>query len=87
MSRSNKRSPVCKQRNSPFAKRWANKRVRKSEVQSGKAYKKLFCSYDICDWWWWEPRSKKEFAAHMEKRPYTSEEDWEEYFDKHHKRK
>lgn len=36
-----------------FAKRQANKRVRKSNnVTNGGAYKKLYCSYDIVDFKW-----------------------------------
>lgn len=32
-------------------KKFANKTVRHTkDVPNGMAYKKLFCSYDICDW-------------------------------------
>jgi hypothetical protein len=50
MARSYKHSPVAKLENDKFFKKWANRVVRRrKEVPSGKAYKKLFDSYNICD--------------------------------------
>ncbi len=51
MSRSYKRVPCCKDHNKGM-KECANRYVRRNHliVPSGKAYKKLFCSYDICDY-------------------------------------
>lgn len=38
------------------AKNYANRVVRhKKDVPSGKAYRKFSCSYDICDYKWYEP--------------------------------
>lgn len=55
MSRSFKKVPGYKDRN-PWYKRHANRIVRRRQnwrkIGSGKDYKKLVCSYDICDWSW-----------------------------------
>ena len=51
MSRSYKSTPGwCD--SSTFGKRQANKRVRhyKGDLSNGKSFKKLYCSYDICDY-------------------------------------
>lgn len=60
MSRSHKKSIVCKQSNTKGMKRCANKRVRriqKDEIRNGevkigkgKKYQREFSSYDICDY-------------------------------------
>jgi hypothetical protein len=54
MSRSRKKVWGWTDHQSPYskiAKRYANKKVRHTEdIRSGGAYKKLFCSYDICDY-------------------------------------
>lgn len=51
MSRSYKKSPVVKT-NTKGMKKIANRSFRRSykEVANGKAYKKFFPSYDICDY-------------------------------------
>ena len=39
-------------------KRLASKAVRRTaEVPDGKGYRKLYCSWNICDWWrrLWDP--------------------------------
>lgn len=50
MSRSFKKTPGWCDRN-PFAKRQANKRVRRFQgpVSNGRWYRKLYCSWEICD--------------------------------------
>lgn len=51
MSRSTKKYPGHRDRN-PFMKNYANKRIRASpllEIPSGNHYRKLTCSYNICD--------------------------------------
>lgn len=67
MSRSYKDSPYCKESSASrhrchrpkFMKRQANKRVRKTEdIANGGAYKKLFSSWDICDYAWRETRQE-----------------------------
>ena len=51
MSRSYKKSPVCKDPNNKYMKRFANKTVRHSmSVPDGKAYRKFFQSYNISDY-------------------------------------
>lgn len=53
MSRSYKKTPFVKcEKSCKKGKKWANKRVRTSvNVLPHKAYKKLFCSWDICDYY------------------------------------
>ena len=52
MSRSYKKSLVAKERNSKYHKKSANKRVRRydGDISNGKHYKKIYESYDICDY-------------------------------------
>jgi hypothetical protein len=51
MSRSYKKTPGWCDRN-PHAKRQANKRVRRTRgpIPDGRWYRKLYCSWNICDW-------------------------------------
>lgn len=51
MSRSYKKVPCCKDYNRGM-KKCANRYLRRNylDIPSGRAYKKLFCSYDICDY-------------------------------------
>lgn len=54
MSRSYKKTPICKDHTKGM-KTIANRKVRRklknpSIHMNGKSYKKMFCSYDICDW-------------------------------------
>lgn len=53
MSRSYKKTPFVKcEKSCKKGKRWANKKVRACvEALSHKTYKKLFCSWDICDYY------------------------------------
>ncbi len=51
MSRSYKKFIVCKDDNSKFGKRLANKTVRRNEnVPDGAKFKRYFCSWNICDY-------------------------------------
>ena len=64
MSRSYKKTEMVKQQNSKNMKRFANKRVRHTkDIPSGGAYKKVFSSYDICDykWFWTEAEALEEW--------------------------
>ena len=53
MARSMKKVGGWKDRH-PYMKNYANRRLRRKSVDfnlsDGKMYKKLTCSYDICDW-------------------------------------
>lgn len=51
MSRSYKKVPCCKDYNRGMKQR-ANRHLRRNylDIPSGMAYKKLFCSYEICDY-------------------------------------
>lgn len=44
----------------PFMKRYANRRVRHiNSIPSGGAYRKVTCSWNICDWTWiWHSRQE-----------------------------
>lgn len=51
MSRSYKKSPINKDRNSKWGKCQAGRAVRRAaDVHNGNRFKKLYCSWDICDW-------------------------------------
>ena len=54
MSRSYRHTPIIKDNGSrkKWAKRQANKKIRrfKYPIANGNAYRKHYCSYDICDW-------------------------------------
>ena len=55
MSRSYKHIACCKDSNTKGMKRLANKMVRKTfDIPSGNAYKKVFCSYNISDYKFFE---------------------------------
>ncbi len=70
MSRSYKKFIVNKEENSRSCKRMANRAVRRGrEIPKGNGYKKLYCSWDICDW-----RQKEKF--------YTREQFRRKWFDR-----
>lgn len=77
MSRSHKRVPCCKDYNKGM-KKCANRYVRRNHliVPSGKAYKKLFCSYNICDYKFLESFSayKKSMTKYNRSRTYSDKE-------------
>lgn len=52
MSRSYKKTPVCKDQGTRWMKCQASKAVRRyaEDIGDGGSYKKLFCSYNICDY-------------------------------------
>ena len=52
MSRSYKKTPRCGDKKDKFFKTYANRKYRRDKftVLSHKAYKKNYCSYDICDY-------------------------------------
>ena len=65
MARSRKKVCVWKNHNSKHMKRFANKTVRHTkDIPNGMAYKKLFCSWDICDYksLCFDPITIQEFA-------------------------
>ncbi len=93
MSRSYKHTPYCGDRKNKYMKRYANKRVRQRLKDSdylpvAADYKKFFCSYDICDYYWlefdFEAYYQKEVSSWYEWRyrydPFpTREEVWQYY--------
>ena len=66
MSRSRRKVPkrtgADSRRNGTLQKRLASKAVRnyKGEIPNGRGYKKIYCSYNICDYRWseWDKNSK-----------------------------
>jgi hypothetical protein len=51
MSRSFKHVPIIKDATcKKYGKKYANKKVRKIDIDSGGAYKKVYESYNICDY-------------------------------------
>lgn len=53
MSRSYKKHPRVKDKNSKGMKRYANKKVRRTkDIPNGKAYRKVFESWNISDYQW-----------------------------------
>ena len=53
LSRSYKKYPCCKdERSCKNGQRFANKTIRQYNdvIPNGKAYKRLYCSWDICDY-------------------------------------
>lgn len=60
MSRSYKHTPYCGDSKSRFMKRYANKVVRRQKLMHNfqySAYKKAFCSWNICDYYTIETRN------------------------------
>lgn len=55
MSRSYKKHSFCKDSSTKKMKKYANKKVRHTkDIPNGKAYRKVFPSWDISDWnWYW----------------------------------
>lgn len=50
MSRSRKKTAIFKQKNDKWYKRHSNKKIRKTDIPSGGAFRRVTNSYDICDW-------------------------------------
>lgn len=57
MSRSMKKTPVCKEYGSRWSKRQASKAVRRytEDIPFGKCYRKIYCSWNISDWRFYTP--------------------------------
>lgn len=76
MSRSYKRIPCCKDHSNGM-KKCANRYVRRNYliVPSGNAYKKIFCSYNICDYKFLESfESYKKWVTKYNRKKYTDKE-------------
>ncbi len=51
MSRSYKHTILCKDKNGRYSKSLSSRAVRRTDkIADGGAYKKLFCSWEICDY-------------------------------------
>lgn len=62
MSRSYKKSPYVVDKKNKKDKRLANKKVRNTAwIANGMGYKKVYETWDICDWKWrYDPREIEE---------------------------
>lgn len=75
MSRSYKKNPYCTDNgNSKYGKRIANRVTRKKlkskkfedeVLPKGKKYKQLYCSYDICDYKFYETKKEAMQNGHL----------------------
>ena len=52
MSRSRKKIGIYKDRGKRDMKRLASKKARRTDLDDGCSYKRVFNSYDISDWKW-----------------------------------
>ena len=94
MSRSYKKTPVCKDSPSKSSKRFANKKVRRTlDIPNGGSYKKCYESWDISDWaciWTKEDaiRDWNRKAASLNRQSrYETLEEYLQYWEKCAKRK
>lgn len=86
MSNSFKQSPVFKDSGTQWMKRQASKAVRRyaGETANGRFYRKLFCSWNICDYRFY--RTKMQALSEMKswfKYRETEEtvlRDWQKYY-------
>ncbi len=83
MSRSYKKYCVSKDKNSQFGKHQASKTVRRfKNIPNGNAYKKYYCSWNICDYRIYEIKlSKKEFQAKYNN--LKDDDNWKEAYRKY----
>lgn len=104
MSRSYKHTPYCGDPKDKYFKRYANKRIRQKKLIHNfhhKSYRKDFCYYDICDYYWIETKNFDEYYEYCinqwkhdvvcsiwckKKSKPTREECWK-FYQKYYKRK
>lgn len=80
MSRSYKKNPGYMDRN-PHGKNQANRKVRHTQdISNGKAYKKLYESYGICDFGclWYSTRTAVKISYHQWKYDYAPKVSWDD---------
>lgn len=94
MSRSYKKHPRVKDKTNKNMKKFANKKVRHTEdIPNGKAYKKVFESWEISDynWIWTKEEAIEQYNRADEnswiKKRYKNLEDYLKYWEKCVKRK
>lgn len=92
MSRSVKKSPVWTDHRTPgtrWSKRQASKAVRRftDDIKKGKWYRKLYCSWNICDYRFFKTRQQAieewETSSRPQDRELTRDEviqDWEKVY-------
>ncbi|WP_308721688.1 hypothetical protein [Paenibacillus polysaccharolyticus] len=86
MSRSYKKTPVCKDQAARWTKRQASKAVRRHKgfMSSGKWYRKVYCSWNISDWRFYKPYcvEKQEWATVQTKRVSfdVMQKNWKKFY-------
>ena len=85
LSRSYKKFIVLKEQGNKYVKRRASRAVRlyKDIIPKGGAYKKLYCSWNICDWWIyasWEEYYKEKDIVHLIKGSEKYKEVYREWY-------
>ena len=96
MSRSYKHTPYAGDKKDKFLKKYANRKLRRKKLTHDlqyKSYRKDFCSWEICDFYWIETKSFEEYYKsqvehwlenrclwYMQDEPFpTKEECWKIY--------
>ncbi|MDG0810534.1 hypothetical protein [Cohnella rhizosphaerae] len=95
MSRSFKKTPVCNDHATPYthlAKRMASKAVRRynGEIANGKWYRKVYCSWNICDYRFYRTKQQAILEWETERwvwRRAKSLEAWINHWEKFYRRK
>ena len=100
MSRSYKKTPRSGDSKDKFFKRYANRKIRhksfEEENYQNKAYKKEFCSYNICDYEWVGTTFEEFYQdaiknwhkwGRFHNKPYPSREECLERYSRWYKRK
>ncbi|MFD2334621.1 hypothetical protein ACFSR7_35710 [Cohnella sp. GCM10020058] len=95
MSRSFKKTPVCNDHATPYtrlAKRMASKAVRRyrDEIANGKWYRKVYCSWDICDYRFYQTKRQATLEWETTRSAWKrrwSQADWINDWEKTYRRK
>ncbi|QHW35182.1 hypothetical protein GZH47_19525 [Paenibacillus rhizovicinus] len=87
MSRSFKKTPVCKDPCSKWMKRQASKAVRRydADLNAGGGYRKVFCSWNLCDYRFIQTKQQAalEWERDIAYRRHTLEQalmNWHKYY-------
>jgi hypothetical protein len=86
MSKSFKKTPVCKDPCSKWAKRQASKAVRRygEDLNPGASYRKVFCSWMLCDYRFMQTKRQalEEWEQRVARRTTKTQalREWEKHF-------
>ena len=79
MSRSRKHTPYSGDKKDKFLKRYANRKLRRQKLTHDllhKSYRKNFCSYDICDYYWIATKNFEEYYESIIKQWLKDRDTW-----------